>query len=277
MSEELKYKLILSDLDGTLIVKGQDKVPDINKKAITEAREKGVKFVICSARSFKLAKPIMKEIGSEGMENEYSCLLNGALIVENTGKIIKYNGISFDLAKEILEFGKKYDVMYQLYDSENCYIFRNIEAELKKKELHHEEYIDISWEKLEDLKDKSFGKVLFCKFDLEYLKNISKEIYEKFGDKIEIAFSANRYLEMNPKGVTKGNALKMIAEFLNIDMKNTIAIGDDFNDVTMIDAAGLGCYVANAKDALKEHAKYVSTKNFEEGGVAEIIQKFVLE
>ena len=80
MSEELKYKLILSDLDGTLIVKGQDKVPDINKKAITEAREKGVKFVICSARSFKLAKPIMKEIGSEGMEKVLVSLVKEALI-----------------------------------------------------------------------------------------------------------------------------------------------------------------------------------------------------
>ena len=276
MSDKTEYKIVLSDLDGTLIIKGKDIVPEVNVEAIKKVREKGVKFIICSARSIQLAKPILEQIGSYNLENEYSCLVNGALLIENTGKIIKYKGLPFNLVKEIFEFGKQYDVMFQCYSTDKCYTMRTIDAEIERKKVHHEEYEDITWEQFETLKDKEFGKVLYTKFDLEYLKNISKDVEKKFGDQIEICFSANRYLEMSPKGISKGSALKDIAEYLNVDLKNTIVVGDDFNDLSMIEIAGLGCCVANAKNEVKEKSKYVCEKNNEEGGVAEILDKFIL-
>ena len=82
------------------------------------------------------------------------------------------------------------------------------------------------------------------------------------------------YMEINAKNVNKATALRKVCEHYGIDMENTLVIGDNYNDVAMIEAAGIGVAVANAHLQVKEVADFVTKSNNEEGAVAEAIEKY---
>lgn len=92
---------------------------------------------------------------------------------------------------------------------------------------------------------------MFQNLDRSYLERLEQEMPKPLHDVLEISYSSNRYIEFNPKGVSKGVALQTLADHLEIPMKETIAIGDNTNDLAMIHAAELGIAVANAVPAVK--------------------------
>ena len=107
----------------------------------------------------------------------------------------------------------------------------------------------------------------------------SKEIKEIkiFDNKVDYYLTQNQFLEFNNLGVNKGEALKWLCNYLNIDIKETIAIGDSYNDESMLKEAGLGACVKSANDDIKNISKYVCEKDFFEGSVKEVIEKFVFK
>ena len=131
---------------------------------------------------------------------------------------------------------------------------------------------------LDDIKNTEIIRIVFSKNDLKFLKNIEKEIKKdnNFVNKVSYYISANRFLEFNAFGVSKGEALKWLSNYLKVDIKETIAIGDNYNDESMIKEAGLGCCVKSANDDIKKISKYICEKDYFEGSVKEIIDKFIL-
>ena len=93
---------------------------------------------------------------------------------------------------------------------------------------------------------------------------------------MDVSYSSNRYLEFNKKGVNKGTGLQHLASILDIDIKDTIAIGDNYNDLSMIQAAGLGVGVANTVEEMKPLCDVITEHTCEEDGVAEVIYKYAL-
>ena len=109
-----KYKLVVSDLDGTLLVNSH--LPEFNLNSIKKIREKGVKFCIATGRTIQSTRYILKELDSYNKENEYSILFNGAIIIENKdNKLLYFKEIEYDISNKIFEIGKKYNVMLLLY------------------------------------------------------------------------------------------------------------------------------------------------------------------
>jgi hydroxymethylpyrimidine pyrophosphatase-like HAD family hydrolase len=80
-----------------------------------------------------------------------------------------------------------------------------------------------------------------------------------------------------PAGINKGNSIRWMCDYLNIPLENTIAVGDAENDITMIQTAGIGAVMKNASDDMKQYGNYITKKDNNEGGVAEVIKKFMLE
>ena len=113
---------------------------------------------------------------------------------------------------------------------------------------------------------------------MKYLKKeIQKEIEPLFKEgELSLSFSSNRYMEINASGINKGFAIKWLCNYLKIDIKNSMAIGDNYNDYTMIKEAGIGVVVNNAMDDVKQIANYICEKKCEEGGVKEALEKFIL-
>ena len=93
---------------------------------------------------------------------------------------------------------------------------------------------------------------------------------------LEISYSSNMYMEINAKGVNKAIALKKIADHYGIDMKNVMAIGDNYNDVAMLEEAGTAIAVRNARLQVKQSADYVTQADNSKGAVGEAIENFVL-
>lgn len=88
-------------------------------------------------------------------------------------------------------------------------------------------------------------------------------------------FSCDEYLEYCPLGATKGYGVEYLEKFLNISKENTIAVGDQENDIPMLQAAHIGCAMKNAEEKVKEIADYVTEHDNNEDGVAEVIEKFI--
>ena len=269
------YRIMFSDLDETLLVNHH--VPKVNQEAILKAREKGLKFVPCTGRSFNMIPEILKEIGTYDQEGEYSLCFNGGLIVENkNNKILHFKGLEFDIAKKIFENARNLDVCVLVFTLDCCYIFRADENEIERKIAQKAKFEVIEDYNLDFLKDEKIAKILYEKRNMDFLKSLETKLPQSIKETCSVAFSSGRYMEMNTKGVDKGYGMRWLVNHLGYDMDETIGIGDNYNDVEMIKTAKLGCAVACANDDIKELAQYVTEKDYDEGAVSEVIEKFIL-
>ena len=269
------YRIMFSDLDETLLVNHH--VPKVNQEAIFKAREKGLKFVPCTGRAFNMIPEILKEIGTYDQEGEYSLCFNGGLIVENkNNEILHFKGLEFDIAKEIFENARNLDVCVLVFTLDCCYIFHADENEIERKIAQKAKFEVIEDYNLNFLKDEKIAKILYEKRDMDFLKSLETKLPQSIKETCSVAFSSGRYMEMNTKGVDKGYGMRWLVNHLGFDMDETIGIGDNYNDVEMIKTAKLGCAVACANDDIKELAQYVTEKDYDEGAVSEVVEKFIL-
>ena len=269
------YKIIFSDLDKTLLINNH--IPDFNLEAIKKARELGVKFVISTGRDLSVVTSLLKELDTLNMENEYTVCCSGSKIYENKdNKLIYIKYLDDNIVSEIFEFGKNYPDMFIIFDAlEGVYIYNEEKIDIKN------DFGTYKYKKLEKLEDKKELKIIRIVFSCKngvYLNKILNEIKNKklFDNKVDYFLTQNQFLEFNVLGVNKGEALKWLCNYLKIDISESIAIGDSFNDESMIKIAGLGACVKSADDYIKKISKYVCEKDYFEGSVKEVIEKFVL-
>lgn len=268
------YKLVASDLDETLI--GLDhKISAANRKAIEEARRRGVLFVPASGRGFRTIQETLEELGVRDMAGQYLISFNGGAITENAGnRILHFEGISFDKARELFERSLTYDVCTHVYTRDTVYAHRLTEDEVTYLDGRME-VVELQGDSIDFLKEEDLVKVLYCRPDYLYLREVAKDLEDITSD-MDVSYSAGRYLEFNQQGVNKGTGLVRLAEHLGIPMEQTVAIGDNYNDLSMIRAAGLGVGVANTPEEMKPECDAVTEADFTHDAVAEVIEKYVL-
>ncbi|GCF93816.1 haloacid dehalogenase [Enterococcus florum] len=268
------YRLITCDLDETLLDKERH-VSKRNLEWIKKAEEAGAFFVPATGRGFHSIRKTLEELDAVDKQDHYMIGLNGGVIVANQGgTIIEDNPIDFDLLSTLFQFGLNYEVTIHLYTFDQAYIYQiNPEEAAYLSTIPHQV---VETNEIDFLNDEVCYKVLFQNLDRRYLETIEAELPRELRAQVEISYSSNRYLEFNPAGVTKGEALLSLAKRLGIAPQETIAIGDNTNDRTMIETAELGVAVQNAIPEIKAIAQYVTDADHNQSAVAEVIQKFVL-
>ncbi len=268
------YKIIACDLDETLLNSNR-KIDKENIEAIKEAGKKGVKFVVATGRGYASAQGTLKELGLFGKENEYVISFNGGAITENRGnRLLYFKGLPFEKAEELYRRGLNYDVCIHVYIKETVYVYNLFQSEIDY--LAGRMAVEEIFEKnIDFLKGQEIVKMLYANTDRAYLNRIDKDLREITGD-MDISYSSNRYIEFNSRGVNKGQGLLSLAELLGVSPSETIAIGDNYNDLPMIKAAGLGVGVRNTVEAMKPECDYITEATCDENAVAEVIKKFVL-
>ena len=102
---------------------------------------------------------------------------------------------------------------------------------------NRQEMIEVFDQNLDFLKGQEIVKVLYTNTDFEYLQSIDRDLKDITYD-MDVSYSSNRYIEFNHKGVNKGAGLKKLANLLHIDIQDTIAIGDNYNDLPMLAEVG---------------------------------------
>lgn len=268
------YKLIACDLDETLY--GNDRtIPARNVEAIKRASELGVKFIPATGRGYNSVRETLVDLGLLDKEGEYVISYNGGAITENKGnRLLHFQGLPFEEAEELYRRGLNYDVCIHVYTREMVYAYNITQEEIARlsKRMQVTKVFDRD---LQFLAGQDIAKVLYENRDFDYLKKIEEELKDITGN-MDVSFSSNRYIEFNSKGVTKGAGLRFVAEMLGIKREETIAIGDNFNDLSMIQEAGLGVGVQNTIQGMRQYCDYITEATNDEGGVGEIIEKFIL-
>lgn len=269
------YKIIVSDLDETLLRRSDKSVSEENRAAIRKAGELGVKFVPASGRGFRSMDRTLKELGLYGAADQYVISFNGGAITENRGeRLLHFQGIPFSLAEALYRRGQQYDVCIHVYTIDTVYVYNFVQGE-RDFLRGRMEVVEVPDKTLDFLRGQEIVKCLYMNTDHAYLEQMARDLSDITGD-TDVSYSSNRYLEYNRKGVNKGAGLRKLARLLGVAMEDTIAIGDNYNDITMIEAAGLGVGVQNTVEALKPRCGYVTKATCDESAIAEVINRFIL-
>ncbi len=262
--------MIVLDLDDTLL-NNHLVVSDENIKALKEAHKSGTVITICSGRVSQSIIQVMKEIGLH-TDKDYYISYNGAIINNGQNDRIFYKPIEGQILHEFIEIGRHYGVDIQLYKDDDI-IVEKYTPRTKTYEMQSKIKATI----VNDLQayDDTF-KVLYNCDDVVVLEKIQELVQKKYQNKVHVFFSKPTYLEIINKEANKGLALAYLADYLQISQDEIIAVGDSMNDVYMIEYAGIGVAVQNARDEVKGIANYITELTNHEHAVAEVINKFIL-
>lgn len=276
-----KYKVIVMDVDGTLLNKSK-KISEKTKKALMRAQENGIKLILASGRPTSGLMDYAKELEMDKYD--------GLLVSFNGSKVVryKYDEILFNEAmtikqgKAVLEHLKKFNVIPMidkkdtLYvnDVYNCFVnYQGIPFNIIQYEARGGKFKLAEEKDLAAFADYPLNKILTAG-DPEYLKNNYKEMMEPFKDTLNCAFTADFYFEFTAKDIDKAKALDTVLSKFGYNSDEVIAFGDGENDISMIKYAGLGIAMDNAVEKLKKNCDYVTSSNNEDG-IALALEKFI--
>lgn len=269
----MNYKLIALDLDGTL-KNSKNKITDKTREALIKAQEKGVKVVLASGRPTPGLRHEAKELRLDEFGG-YLLSFNGAHVCDyQTKETIYEQTLDMNDAKKAYDRSKEFHLACMTYDND-IVISEDIDDEYVKVEGNIN---DIALSRVSDfkvsLKDPIHKVLLTGKPD--YVAEIIDEFKEPFGDSLSIYRSAPYFIEIMAQGIDKAASLDRLVKYLNIKQEEVMAFGDGYNDLSMIEYAGMGVAMNNAVDGVKERANYVTLSN-DEDGIAYALDKFLEE
>lgn len=268
------YKLIVSDLDETLL--NTDKqVGEKTIAAVKKAEDAGVLFIPATGRGYTSVHSTTKALGLYDQSGQYVISFNGGAITENKNeKLLFKQGISFEEAEALYQKGLTYkDICIHIYTLDHVYV-RNFYDNEKRYLNGRMQVEEIFSDSIDFLKDQYIIKAIYMNEDFNYLNRIRNEISDLTVN-MDVSFSSNRYMEFNRKGVSKGTGLEKLCHILNIPIEETIAIGDNFNDLSMIQTAGLGVGVANTVEDMKSKCDVITKNDCNHDAVAEVINRYI--
>ncbi|MBR7110577.1 MAG: HAD family phosphatase [Clostridia bacterium] len=266
----MKYSLIVSDFDNTL-ANSERKVSAFTQNAISEYQKAGGKFMICTGRMFPSAREEAKLLGLSG---DVICY-NGAMIGDiESGKVSHSAFIKKEVALRIIsEFENRNDVVVQLYFDDKIFVKRdNPYTREYCKECNLPFYeTKISLFDFLSGQDKDIIEVLVMAEPKKVLE-LYQEYLQKGSKDYTVITSEAHFLEFISPLANKGIALRAYCEQNGIKPECVACFGDNYNDIFMIEYAGLGVAVENGVDELKKKADLVCPSN-DDDGVAKIIEK----
>ena len=263
----MKYKLIASDLDGTLITNNHN-ISQENKDAIQRAQKAGITVVLATGRS-----PASVVVASEdlGITSDYGIGFNGGSVFKiSTGEKIYETILKADLAKEIVNemMSINPNIAMGVYVSDDHLLGQNKIPFASSYATGKIKYETVDF--MPDHITKDIMKiVIFGERDM--LDTVYQGMVNTIKERYVMVYSGTKMLEFIPNNANKGIGLKVLADHLNIPMEETVAIGDNNNDIEMIQAAGLGVSVANGVAQLKAAANFITTKDYNNSALEELI------
>lgn len=265
-------KILVLDLDGTL-TNNEKKITEKTKKALMKLQEKGHTVVLASGRPTPGVLPVAKELELEKYGG-YILSYNGGKITScATGKVIYQQTLPENIVPELFAMAEELDMGMMTYNAKGMVAnqhhdeYMELEAFINHLELNHYEE---PLEEIEGAVNKCLGTA-----PVEIAPEMEKKFAARFGDRISVSRSEPFFVELVPLGIDKAASLARLCEVLGCTKEDMIACGDGFNDISMIEFAGLGVAMENAQEPVKQVADYVTLSN-EEDGVAHVIEKFVL-
>ncbi len=267
-------KLICMDLDETLLTSDKTISPR-TLDALNRAVAAGNYIALTSGRSIPGCELVSKSYGLDGKNCYILGFQGGILFEQETKKVIFRHSLAEDFAIRLMNQLFEEGYYAQTYDDSHILSPYDCEALAHYNSITKEEVRFFS--STEELRGTPHPKIIVIDYENhDRLEDFRLRHLEEFQDFFEVTFSSPCYLEYTPKGVHKGAGMQELASYLGLSMEDTIAIGDERNDITMISMAGIGVAMANARTEAKEVASYITEADHDHDGVLEVIEKFVL-
>lgn len=268
----MKYRFLVLDLDGTL-TNNKKEITEHTRRVLIEAQERGVKIVLASGRpTYGIAtiaeKLELKKYGG------YILSYNGGEITNwQTGELMYENVLDEDVLPYLYQCAK-----------ENNFAIVTYQGKYVLTEHPDDEYVlkeailnVMETKKVDNFLESIDFPVAKCLIVGEgtRLAVLEKQMYEVLKDRMGVYRSEPYFLELVPKGIDKAQSLAVLLEKIGGTKEEMIAVGDGFNDLSMIQYAGLGVAMANAQEPVRQAADYITLSN-EEDGVAAVVEKFMM-
>lgn len=260
----MKIKAVFMDLDGTLL-RNNHTISEKIKNKLKELEEKEVKIFISTGRSFKSAVPFVMELEIKTPVITY----NGGRIVEPVAeKVICEKPVDKENVEKVIEISREKGIHLNLYNDDNLYIESKDDEGLSYANRVSIPYFVVNFD---EFKGKTSTKCLFVA-ENEKLVELKKELENVLTD-VNIVFSHATYLEVLNKEVNKGAAVKEMLQKYGISPDETMAFGDQWNDLEMLKLVKHGYLMGNASDDLKsKFSEDRITLSNEEDGIYHILK-----
>ena len=242
----MDYKMICSDVDGTLLNENHEVTPK-TRKAILRWIKEGRVFAIASARSPAGIEPIVQK-------NAFSCCIiafNGALILDEQRMVLYENGMTLPQAQrmihELEESGL--DLSWNVYTKDRWLVKSRSDPRIRREEQIVEAQAEET--PLTELPETTVVDKILCIVSPECMEETERMLKKNYPE-CAVVRSSDILIEITKKEINKEAGMRRLCDSKNIKKDEVIAFGDNYNDLEMLQAAGCGVLMGNAPDELKD-------------------------
>ncbi len=263
-----RYRLVISDVDGTLVNHAKQLTSGV-KGAVQRLEAAGIPFTLVSARCPMGVQPLVDALGVKGPVAAY----NGGTIFTAGGNVIEHHLVPTEVTRGVLAMAAEEPVstwvfaegLWHADTTENSHVPR------ERISANQEPVIVADFAQFAERAEK----LTFVSDDAPMLARLAERAQASFGDRATIAQSQTYFLDVTATVANKGDAIAALAKTHGVPLEDVAVFGDQFNDVPMFDRAGFSVAMGQAPEGVKARADAISTSN-EEDGVAVAIDRYIL-
>lgn len=269
----MTYKIIALDIDGTLTNSEKELTQPI-KEALLDIQERGYKVVLASGRPTHGMTAIANELCLDKF-GSFVISYNGARITNwNTREVIYQKTLPLSVIPDLYEHAIEGGVGIISYEDDTIITGTPIDDYV----LHESKINKLDIKCVDNFPEYMNFPANKCLMtgEHEVLQKVEQKLKKKYKSLLSIYFSEPYFLEIMPQNVDKAQSLLTLLNTIGLTSEEMICCGDGFNDISMLEIAGLGIAMENAQEVVKSAADYITRSN-DEDGILYVIQKFMKE
>ena len=268
----MSYKIVFSDIDGTLLNKDRE----LSERTINaiKAIKNEIPIVLISARMPAAMRQLQQQLG---IEDQHIICYNGGFVIIDE-QPVSSTAISVPTIEELAKYNQKNNVHLSLYHADEWHV-PEYDYWAKREENNTKVTPSIKHihEVMDDWGKRELGAhKIMCMGDEEHIEDLFNFLQENYNDQLHIYRSKSTYIEIANKQISKLTAIEyLLKNHYNLSLEETVAFGDNYNDVEMIEGVGMGIAVENGRDETKAVANKITDTNLNDG-VAKSIEELFL-
>lgn len=273
MNNKNDAKIFFFDLDGTLLNKEKKITPD-TMSALEKWTAEGNKAVLCSGRAIDSVKYVKKALNLN-FPGMYLIGYNGGEIYDcENDRLVSRIPLTLEQTALVMDTAKKQKIHCHTFsDTHIVSPADNEELSYYKRVIHTPVIIS---ENVLNVLDKAPCKCIAVEIhDPRRLEDFRTVLESLVKEELTLLYSSDKYLEIFPSRSGKGTSVKILCEYLHIPLTNSFAAGDELNDISMLQIAGLSVAMSNARDEVKNAADIVTDTDNDHDGLAGILLRYI--